>query len=154
MIKQKVRICLVGSAGGHLAHLLALREFWEPYDRSWVTFDTSDAVSHLENERTYWCYHPTNRSLKNLIRNTWLAIHVILRERPTHILSSGAAVAVPFFYLARFLGMTTIYIEVYDRIESATLTGRLVRPVTDYFLVQWPEQLTLYPDAELVGPIL
>ncbi len=123
-------------------------------DRFWVTFDTADAVSALRDERTYWCHHPTNRNLGNLIRNTLLAVRVLVRERPTHIVSSGAAVAVPFFYVGRLLGAVTVYVEVFDRIDSATLTGRLVRPVTRHFLVQWPEQLVAYPGAEVIGPVL
>lgn len=133
---------------------MALRELWEGYDRFWVTFPTEDARSLLQGERVYWCHHPTNRNLPNLIRNTGVAIRVLRRERPTHLLSTGAAVAVPFFYLGRLLGARLLYIEVFDRIESATLTGRIVRRITHHFFVQWEEQLRLYPDAELIGPLL
>ena len=40
-----------------------------------------------------------------------------------------------------------MYLEVYDRIDSATMTGRLCHPVTELFLVQWPEQESLYRDT-------
>ena len=63
------------------------------------------------------------------------------------IVSDGAGVAVPFFWLGRLFGARTVYLEVYDRIDSATMTGRLVGPTTDLFLVQWDEQLASYPDA-------
>jgi UDP-N-acetylglucosamine:LPS N-acetylglucosamine transferase len=151
---SRVRLALVGSSGGHLAQLVALRELWERYDRFWVTFPTEDAKSLLAGERVYWCHHPTNRNLPNLIRNTWFAIGLLRRERPTHILSTGAAVAVPFFYVGRLLRAMPIYIEVFDRIDSPTLTGRLVRPVAGTFFVQWPEQLRLYAGARLLGPLL
>lgn len=154
MTKRAPRIALVGSSGGHLLQLRALEAAWQPFDRFWVTFPTPDAEAALAGERVYWCHHPTNRNVPNLIRNTWLAIKVLARERPTHILSTGAAVAVPFFYLGRLLGSVTIFLEVYDRIDSPTLTGRLVRPVTRHFLVQWPEQVALYRGAEVVGPVL
>ena len=151
----RCRVALVGSSGGHLTHLLALREFWEPLDRFWVTFDTPDAVSRLNRERAYWCRHPTNRNVPNLIRNTWLSLRIMIRERPTAIVSSGAAVAIPFFWLGRLLfRSTTVYIEVIDRIDTATVTGRLVRPVASAVLLQWPEQRAAYPKGVLVGPIL
>lgn len=152
--KSPLRLALVGSSGGHLTQLTVLREFWSRYDRFWVTFDTPDARSRLAAERKYWCHHPTNRNLPNLVRNTILAWRVLRSERPTHVLSTGAAVAVPFFWLGRLFGARTIYLEVFDRIDSPTVSGRLVRPVTDHFLVQWPEQLRLYRGAELVGPVL
>ena len=148
------KLALVGSSGGHLAQLLALRPMWERHDRLWVTFPTEDARSLLSDERVVWCHHPTNRNLPNLVRNTLLAARVLLRERPTHILSTGAAAAVPFFYLGRITGAKLIYIEVFDRIEVPTLTGRIVAPITQHFFVQWPEQLRSYPRAELLGPLL
>ncbi len=45
----------------------------------------------------YPCYYPTNRSLKALIKNTAIAWKVLRKEKPDLIISSGAAVAVPFF---------------------------------------------------------
>lgn len=134
--------------------MLALRELWERYDRFWVTFPTEDARSLLAKENVIWCHHPTNRNVPNLVRNTLLAARVLRHERPTHILSTGAASAVPFFYLGRILGARLIYIEVFDRIDSPTLTGRIVGPITQHFFVQWSEQLKSYPRAELLGPLL
>lgn len=149
-----IRLGLVGSSGGHLAQLMALRSFWENHDRFWVTFPTDDARSLLHGERVYWCHHPTNRNARNLVRNSFLALRVLRRERPTHLISTGAAVAVPFFYLGRIQGARLVYIEVFDRVESRTLTGRLVHPITQHFLVQWPEQAILYGRAEVIGPLL
>lgn len=151
---RRPRLALVGSSGGHLAQLAALRAAWGDQDRFWVTFETADARSILADERTYWCYHPTSRNLPNLLRNTILAMRILWRERPTHVISTGAAVAIPFFYLGRLFRATTVYIEVIDRVEGPTLTGRIVQPVTRHMLVQWPEQTAFYRHAEVIGPLL
>ena len=121
-----MKICLVGSSGGHLTHLYMLKPFWENKKRFWVTFDKEDARSLLENEQMFFCYYPTNRSLKALFINTKLAWNILKREKPDLIISSGAAVAVPFFYLGKAFGIKTIYIEVFDRINKPTLTGKMV----------------------------
>jgi hypothetical protein len=63
-------------------------------------------------------------------------------------------VAYPFFLVARAKKIPTVYIEVYDRIDSRTLTGRLCRPVSSLFCVQWEEQRSLYSGSVLVGPLL
>ncbi len=151
---RPIRLGLVGSSGGHLAQLMALRPWWQEHDRFWVTFPTEDARSLLAGERVYWCHHPTNRNLPNLVRNTVLAARVLRRERPSHLISTGAAVAVPFFYVGRLDGARLVYIESFDRIESATLTGRLVHPITQEFLVQWPEQQSLFGRSTVIGPLL
>ena len=77
-----------------------------------------------------------------------------MKERPSMIVSSGAAIAVPFFYFGKLFGARTVYIEVYDRIDGPTLTGKLIYPVTDDFYVQWEEQRQYYPKAILVGELL
>lgn len=148
-----MKVCLVGSSGGHLTHLYLLKPFWENEERFWVTFDKADAKSILKNEKMYPCYFPTNRNIINLIKNTLLTYKILRKEKPDVIISSGAAVAVPFFYLGKLFGAKTVYIEVFDRIDSATLTGRLVYPVTDKFIVQWEELKKVYPKAINLGGI-
>ncbi|QZO08499.1 PssD/Cps14F family polysaccharide biosynthesis glycosyltransferase [Enterococcus raffinosus] len=148
-----MKVCLVGSSGGHLTHLYLLKPFWQNEERFWVTFEKEDAISVLKNEKMYPCYYPTNRNLKNLIKNTFLAVKILRKEKPDLIISSGAAVAVPFFYLGKLFGSKTAYIEVFDRIDKPTLTGRLVYPVTDKFIVQWEEMKKVYPKAINLGGI-
>ena len=148
-----MKIALVGSSGGHLTHLYLLKKFWENEDRFWVTFDKTDAKSILKEERFYPCYYPTNRNVKNTIKNTILAFKILRKEKPDLIISSGAAVAVPFFYLGKLRGAKTVYIEVFDRIDKSTLTGKLVYPVTDKFIVQWEEMKKVYPKAINLGSI-
>lgn len=146
-------VMLVTSSGGHLSHLLELREFWEEHRRVWVSFELPDAVSRLRGEEVVWAHHPTTRNLPNLLRNLRLAWSELRRRRPALIISTGAGVAVPFFWLGKLMGARTAYLEVYDRIDSATMTGRLVRRVTDAMLVQWPEQKSLYAGARVMGTI-
>ncbi len=151
--KAPIKVCLVGSSGGHLTHLYMLKPFWENKDRFWVTFDKEDARSVLENERMIPCYYPTNRSIKGLIINTVLAFRVLKKERPDLVISTGAAVAVPFFYVGKLYGAKCIYIEVFDRIDKPTLTGKMVYPVTDRFIVEWEEMKKVYPGAINLGSI-
>ena len=115
-----MKVCLVGSSGGHLTHLYMLKDFWKDKDRFWVTFDKEDARSILENEKVIPCYYPTNRNIKNLIKNTFLAIKVLLKEKPDLIISSGAAVAVPFFYIGKILGAKLVYPIDEDNILAYT----------------------------------
>ena len=93
--QQTGPVLLVSSQGGHLAHLLALRTWWEGQDRLWVCPDTPDVVDRLEGERVVRSYSPTTRNLPNLLRNSVLALRLLRRERPSLLVSAGAGVAVP-----------------------------------------------------------
>ena len=151
---SKTKVCIPTSSGGHLTHMRMLMPVLDQAaDRFWVTFDKEDANTALAGERVYHCYFPTNRNIRNTVRNTLLAIRVLRRERPDLILSSGAAVAVPFFLVGKLLGAKTVYVEVFDRVDAPTLTGRLVRRMADLFVVQWPEMESVYPGSVNLGSI-
>ncbi len=145
---------MVSSSGGHLFQLYLLKPWWEKHPRLWVSFKKADALSLLKGEKVYWAHFPTTRNLWNLLRNTLLALKVFVKERPWLVVSTGAGVAVPFFWLAKVFGAKTVYIEVYDRINSPTLTGKLVYPVTDLFVLQWEEQKKFYPRGVVLGGLL
>lgn len=150
----KAKVCIPTSSGGHLTHMRMIMPVLEKArDRFWVTFDKEDANTALEGERLYHCFFPTNRNVKNTVRNTLLAIKILRKERPDLIVSSGAAIAVPFFLVGKLLGAKTVYIEVFDRVDAPTLTGRLVRRLTDLFVVQWPEMTHVYPGSVDLGSI-
>ncbi|HEY8533520.1 MAG TPA: UDP-N-acetylglucosamine--LPS N-acetylglucosamine transferase [Micromonospora sp.] len=151
---SKGSILFVGSSGGHLAQLLALEPWYRPLRRCWVTFNTPDAASLLRGEDVIWAHHPTTRNIRNLIRNTFVALRVFRKRDIAAVVTTGAGVALPFVVIARLLGIPTIYIEVYDRIDTATLTARLCRPFLSAMLVQWDEQRRMYPEATVVGNLL
>lgn len=144
-------VLLVASTGGHLAHLLVLEAWWQRLDRAWVTFDKADARSRLQGERVFFAFHPTTRNIPNALRNARLAFRLLRRERPSMIVSTGAGVAIPFFAVATCLRIPTVYIEVYDRVSSRTLSGRVCRHLASSFLVQWPQQAQLYPGSTMIG---
>lgn len=150
---KKIKVCLVGSSGGHLTHLYMLKPFWENKERFWVTFDKEDARSLLKEEKMYYAYYPSNRSLKALFINTFRAIKILSKEKPNLIISSGAAPAIPFFWIGKLMRAKTVYIEVFDRIDSATMAGKLCYPVTDRFIVEWEEMTQVYPKSINLGSI-
>ena len=147
------KFCIVGSSGGHLTHMWMLKEIWEKHDRVWVTFNKQDANSILKEEKKYYCHYPTNRNFKNLIKNFFLAIKVLNTEKPDIIISSGAAVAIPFFLLGKIKRIKLVYIEVFDRIDKPTISGKFCYKLADRFVVQWDEQLKVYPKAINLGSI-
>jgi beta-1,4-N-acetylglucosaminyltransferase len=152
--RRQTTAMLVCSAGGHLLQLHQLKPWWDHVQRVWVTFDLPDSRSLLEGERVEWAYHPTTRNVLNLIRNLALAWRLLRKYEPDVVVSTGAGVAFPFFVAARVRGIKTVYVEVYDRIDSPTLTGRLCHPLASRFLLQWEAQKRFYPRGEVIGRLL
>jgi beta-1,4-N-acetylglucosaminyltransferase len=150
---ENYKILFVCTSGGHLSYLTRLRPWWEHRERLWVTFDKPDARGALNDERVIWGHHPVTRNLPNLVKNLALAVRVLRRERPDVVFSSGAGIGLPFIWAGRAFGCHTVYMELLDRLETATLNAKLCAPATELFLAQLPEQKKLFPKALLVGPV-
>lgn len=151
--EQAVDVLLVCSTGGHLVQLLSLRDSWEGYSHAWVTFDKEDSRALLRGERVYFAHGPTNRSIRNLVRNLVLAWRLLGRLRPRVILTTGAGVGVPFVWIGRLRGATTVYVESFTRIDGPSVTCRLVHRVADHVFVQWPELQQRLPRARYAGTV-
>ena len=149
-----MKICLVCSSGGHVQELLRLRSAWQGAECFWVTFPGVDTNQLLDEEDMVAAYHPTNRNLWNLFRNAIIAWQILRKKRPEIIISTGAGIAIPFFYLGKFFGITTIYVESLTRIHGLSLTGKLLYPVADHFYVQWPSLARSLNKAVYQGQIL
>lgn len=133
------RALLVCSPGGHLLQLLRLQPAWQGFEATWVTLPAADSDYLLREERVIHGRGPTNRSLGALFSNARLAWRVVREERPDAIVSTGAALAVPFFIAGKLFGARLIFVESLTRTTSLSLSGWLVRPLSNAFFVQWPE---------------
>jgi len=74
--------------------------------------------------------------------------------RPTSMVSCGTGLTVPIFYSARLLGIKTVFIESMSRVETLSITGRMLLGKTDLFMVQWPELAKRNPAAIYGGQLL
>lgn len=152
---DQVDVLLVCTAGGHLLQLWSLRDAWSHYDHAWVvgSHGGGDVESVLEGERLFYAHSPAARSLKNLVRNTWLAWRLVGRLRPQVLVTTGAAVAVPFAWIARLRGVRVTYVETLARTDRPSLSCRMASPVADRLYVQWPELLSSLPRGRYAGTV-
>ena len=150
---ERAQLLLVCSPGGHLLQMQGLLApvFSHTPHRLWISLKAADSESLLKDEPHLWAYGPTNRSLLNLVRNSFLALKILYREKPRCIVSTGAGLAVPFLILGRLFGAKTIYLESFARQTSLSLSGRMVYPFVSAFLVQSPELARRYPRARFEG---
>ena len=150
----RVDVLLACSSGGHLLQLHALRQAWAGRSSLWVSDDTSDVRSLLAGERLVLAHGPTPRNVLTLLRNLVLAWRVCRAARPKVIVTTGAATAVPFAWLGRALGARVVYVESLTRINSPSLSLRLISPVASRVYVQWPELAAGRRGARYVGTVI
>jgi beta-1,4-N-acetylglucosaminyltransferase len=148
-----MKFLFVCSSGGHLLQLFQLSDLVPKNSQHWVTFHTADALSLLRGRKTTFAFYPTNRSLVNLLRNIWLANKILYSEKPTHVVSTGAGIAVPFFLLARLYNIKTCFIESLARVSTPSLSGKICYRLATVFIYQWKELSSIYPKGVFGGPI-
>jgi UDP-N-acetylglucosamine:LPS N-acetylglucosamine transferase len=111
------------------------------HDTFFVTYD-STRTRHFNGKK----YLIPNIGIKPhlMISAFFEFIHIFIIERPDVIISTGSEIAIPVFIVSKLFGSITIFIESWCRVFSASRTGKIVYPLSDLFLVQWPNLLNVY----------
>ena len=152
--RDKLRICLAASAGGHLSLLRKVAESWKGYDTFCVT--TTDVVREKVSEygKVYVVGECNRKHLLRVILVLMRCINVILRERPNVVISTGAAAGCMACFLGKLLGAKVVWVDSITNVKRISLSGRMVRYIADLFLVQWPELAEQNSNTEYVGAVI
>jgi len=150
------KICLISSVGGHLTQLQQLHELYKKFDYFIITERTPFTSDMKTREKVYlmplinrrkWSFVP------KLIFNFTYSIAILFKEQPDIVISTGALNTVPFCILAKIFGRKLIFIESYAKVNTPTVTGRLLYKIADLFIIQWKPLLAYYPKAVFGGSI-
>lgn len=119
---------LVASSGGHLKELHHLHGRLAAIEGPfrWATFDTPQSRSLLADETVDFVPFVGGRDPVNVTRNFAHARNALRGGEVDTLVSTGSAVALPFFMLARARRLRAHFIESAARIDGPSLTGRLI----------------------------
>jgi beta-1,4-N-acetylglucosaminyltransferase len=148
-----MKICLASSAGGHLTQIRKLEKLYIKYDYFFVTFYAEPIKDLPKTERFYFVLDPGRNAYKFFI-NAVQSLKIFLKERPDVVISTGAGVAIAMCWLARLMGKKVIFLEDWCVVEKPSLSGRLVYPVANLFIIQWEQLKRYYPKAKYGGALL
>eukprot|EP00835_Amoeboradix_gromovi_P005054 NODE_441_length_8548_cov_0.413185.p3 type:complete len:158 gc:universal NODE_441_length_8548_cov_0.413185:3277-2804(-) len=145
-------LCILGS-GGHTTELFTLIQ---SIDSEFVFIGSrGDLLSRIKSMRE----HP-NAKYYTIIRPRLPAQHIIAslprmlvsflhtllvvaliksNHRIKVVIGNGPGICVFIFFLFRLLRTTTVYVESFARVNSLSLTGKIVKKFSSYFIVQWKE---------------
>lgn len=160
--------------GGHFSQMMALKQLFEEYYSVLVTdnihadkkntralkdIDLVEYAMSMANRRKK--LQNKGKSSKNRIQGIFSYISLInecrkiwKKYRPAVIISTGSNIAVGLFLYGWLHGSKLIFIESRAKVYSQTLTGKIVRRMSDQIFVQWPEMKKIYPEAEYKGILI
>jgi beta-1,4-N-acetylglucosaminyltransferase len=172
-------IMIVLGSGGHTGELILMIKKLDLIKFNKIFFvyshnDTSsankikeniDVEKHKQKIQYFQIYRSRNvgQSFKSSIITTIISfIHsamIICKTRPNIIVTNGPGVALPLCYTGYILKILLLlsefkilFIESYCRTKSISLTGRLIQPISDRFIVLWKELAD--KKREYIGKIL
>ena len=169
---DKIATLVVLGSGGHTAEMLRLiTDFdFDRYGPLTLVTAATDTTSRAKAERELprealatarWAAIPRARevgqsflsSVLSTLNALFACVHLIWTAAPDLVLVNGPGTCVPVAVLARLAGARVIFVESWCRVESLSLTGRIMYYVAHRFVVHWPELVRRYPRAEYLGRI-
>ena len=153
--KEKQKMCFAASLGGHLEEIAKLDVLEKQNDIFLVT--EKGGFSELNICKRVYHLGQINRKeiffIPKYITTFFRSFCILLKEKPNNIISTGALVTFPICLLGKLMRKRVIYIESFARVDTASLTGKLMYRIADLFIVQWEGLLEIFPKAIYGGNI-
>ena len=170
-------------SGGHTGEMMRILANVDlnNFNRTWVT-SSGDSTSILKckkyederlasshNKLDYLVLHRARTVGESIILSVFSTVRSLmstikrlydLPQFPSILLLNGPGTSVPLAYiifLLKFLGLCKtriIYIESLARVKQLSVSGLLILPIADRFIVQWKQLAVRYKRAEYYGILI
>ena len=150
-----MKICFAASSGGHLDEICCLEELGKHHEIFMIT-ERSRFIPRTVGERVYFVRQTNRHEILfpfYMIGIFLQDLKIFRKEKPDCVISTGALTAFPACVAGKLLGKKIIYIESFARIDGPSITGRLVYPFADLFIIQWEELKKVYPKSIYTGGV-
>ncbi|OPF53059.1 polysaccharide biosynthesis protein [Clostridium baratii] len=153
------KVIFISSTGGHLSELMQLKRIFNNYDYHIIT-EKTDTTIKLKNEYgkriDYLVYGARNYLFSYIFKfsyNIIKSFFLYLKIRPDVIVTTGAHTAVPICYIAKLFKKKIIFVESFARVNSKSMSGKMINKIADVFLVQHKELLDVYENSTYKGDL-
>lgn len=136
-MKKKKKVLAIASPGGHWIQLNKICQPLE--DRFEVVYVTPGAQysSAKGSQKVINISDASATSKSKLIPLAFQLLAIFIKERPTAIISTGAAPGAIAFLLAKVLPIKTIWVDSIANVSQLSRSGRMVLKHADLVMTQW-----------------
>lgn len=130
------KILLISSSGGHWVQMNRLLPALEGHDLYYACTEKS-YCQHVPEGRFFHVVEASQTNKFKLVLQAFTVLSVLLRLRPTVILTTGAA---PGFFALLFgkrLGAKTIWLDSIANVNELSLAGKKAAKHADLYMTQW-----------------
>jgi UDP-N-acetylglucosamine transferase subunit ALG13 len=152
MRKRPIKLALTCTPGGHYEQMLNLSDFYGAYRHFWITSRTTQtkhaagpgavyfiSMAHFKKPWTYLIQFPQ-------------VLRILLKERPTHIVSTGSGriVFVPYLLSVPFR-IPFIHVDTFSHVHGFTKMAKFMARTKSPILTQWESPTK--DRAIYIGPV-
>lgn len=152
MAGHRVKLALVCTGGGHFEQMVNLEEFYGKYPHFWITAPGVQSSSFKNGELMYFIKMGHFKEPWTYLVQLPRVLSIFLREKPTHLLSTGSGRIVLVPYLLSLLCKARfIHIETFSYVNKLTKMGSLLAKMGCPVFTQWkkPNQ----NESTFIGPV-
>lgn len=150
-------VMFISSSGGHLTEILEFKKFFNDYNYILITEKNRISsklkgninINYLLYSSRYYVFSYILKTPINIILSCFYFIYY----NPKVIVTTGTHSVVPTCILGKLFKKNIIYIEVYDRIKTPTLTAKIIYKFNLYstFIIQHEELHKYFKKATYLG---
>ena len=134
---NKQKILAIASPGGHW---IQLNKICKPLENEFNVVYITPGAQYSNDNNTKKVLNITDASADSklkLILLVFQLLTIFIIERPSAIISTGAAPGAIAFLLAKFLPIKTIWVDSIANVAQLSRSGRIIKNHADKVITQW-----------------
>lgn len=142
-----IRVLAIASAGGHWVQLMRLRPAWDGVNVIYVSTAENRCreitqEARIKGQQPPSCYtviDATRWDKFKLLKQFLQITFILIKERPTVVISTGAAPGFFALRIGKWMGIRTVWLDSMANADKLSLSGEKASCCADLWLTQWKD---------------
>ena len=137
-MRKKLKVFAVASIGGHWVQLLRIAKALEK-EFDVVYMSTHEKCATMVEGRVYYSMNDfSRRDFYKMFPELLHSIYIICKEKPSIVITTGAAPGLVCLFAAKICGIRTVWIDSIANVEHISFSGRIASKFASRIYTQWP----------------
>ena len=137
-MRKKLKVFAVASIGGHWEQLLRIAKALEK-EFDVVYMSTHEKCATMVEGRVYYSMNDFSRwDFYKMFPELLHSIYIICKEKPSIVITTGAAPGLVCLFAAKICGIRTVWIDSIANVEHISFSGRIASKFASRIYTQWP----------------
>ena len=137
-MRKILKVFAVATIGGHWVQLLRIAKALEK-EFDVVYMSTHEKCATMVEGRVYYSMNDFSRwDFYKMFPELLHSIYIICKEKPSIVITTGAAPGLVCLFAAKICGIRTVWIDSIANVEHISFSGRIASKFASRIYTQWP----------------